>query len=116
MRLDPINALFPCITLAIVSPRRFIVIPLILICTAIAVAIAVAASHGKLHLAGYIGIAIAAFAAAMILGKISGLRGISGTVVGLALSMLFFFAISAVLGSIAALVFYRPPPESEKIK
>ena len=116
MRLNADNALFPCITLAIVSPRRLIVVPLILICIAIVIAIAVAASRGKLHMAGYIGIALAAFAAAMILGKISGIRGVSGTTIGLLLSVLFFFAISAVLGSIAGLVFYKPPPESEQTK
>jgi hypothetical protein len=116
MRLDANSALFPCATLAIVSPRRFIVIPLILICIAIVVAIAMAAHRGKLHMAGYIGIALAAFAAAMILGKISGIRGVSGTAIGLLLSVLFFFAISSVLGSIAALVFYKPPPEPEDNK
>jgi len=116
MRLYATNALFPCITLAIVSPRRLTVIPLILVCIAIVVAIAVAASRGKLHMAGYIGIALAAFCSAMILGKISGIRGVSGTIIGLLLSVLFFFAISAVLGSIAALLFYKPPPESEQTK
>jgi len=116
MGLYATNALFPCITLAIVSPRRFIVIPLILICIAIMVAIPVAASRGKLHMAGYIGVALAAFCSAMILGKISGIRGVSGTIIGLLLSVLFFLAISAVLGSIAALVFYKPPPESEQTK
>jgi hypothetical protein len=116
MRLYATKALFPCITLAIVSPRRLTVIPLILVCIAIVVAIAVAASRGKLHMAGYIGIALAAFCSAMILGKISGIRGVSGTTIGLLLSVLFFFAISAVLGSIAALVFYKPPPESEQTK
>jgi hypothetical protein len=85
-------------------------------CIAIVIAMAVAASRGKLHLAGYIGIAIAAFAAAMVLGKISGVRGVSGTTIGLFLSVLFFFAISAVLGSIAALIFYKPPPESAEAK
>ena len=116
MGLYATNALFPCMTLAIVSPRRFIVIPLILICIAIVVAIAAAASQGKLHMAGYIGVALAAFAAAMVFGKVSGVRGVSGTTIGLLLSVLFFFAISAVLGSIAALVFYKPPPESEEPK
>jgi hypothetical protein len=67
-------------------------------------------------MAGYIGIALAAFCSAMILGKISGIRGVSGTPIGLLLSVLFFFAISAVLGSIAALLFYKPPPESEQTK
>jgi hypothetical protein len=52
----------------------------------------------------------------MILGKISGIRGVSGTPTGLLLSVLFFFAISAVLGSIAGLVFYKPTPESEQTK
>jgi hypothetical protein len=112
MRLNADNALFPCITLAIVSPRRFIVIPLILICIAIVIAITLAASRGKLHMAGYVGVALAAFAAAMVFGKIAGIRGISGTAIGLLLSVLFFFAISAVLGSIAALVFYKPPPDA----
>jgi hypothetical protein len=116
MQLDATKALFPCITLTIVGPRRFIVIPLILICIAIVVAIAVAASRGKLHMAGYIGIAIAAFGAAMVLGKISGIRGVSGTTIGLFLSVLFFFAISTVVGSIAALVFYKPPPQPEDAK
>jgi hypothetical protein len=36
--------------------------------------------------------------------------------VGLLLSVVFFFAISAVLGSIAALVFYKPLRESEDTK
>jgi hypothetical protein len=103
-------------TLAIVSPKLFIVIPLILICIVIVVAIALAASRGKLHMAGYIGIALAAFVAAMILGKVSGLRAVSGTVVGLVLSVLFFLAIAAVLGSIAALLFYKPRPEPEETK
>jgi hypothetical protein len=103
-------------TLAIAGPKLFIVIPLILACIVIVVAIAVAASRGKLHMAGYIGIALAAFAAAMILGKVSGLRGVSGTVVGLVLSVMFFLSISGVLGSIAALVFYKPRPEPEKTK
>jgi hypothetical protein len=111
MRLNPGNALFPCITLAIVNPRRFIVVPLILICVAIVIAIALAASRGKLHMAGYSGAALTAFAAAMVFGKIAGIRGISGTAIGLLLAVLFFFAISAVLGSIAALVFYKPPPD-----
>jgi hypothetical protein len=116
MRLDATNALFPCITLAIVSSKPFIVIPLIVICIAIVVAIALAASRGKLHMAGYIGIALVAFAAAMVLGKISGIPGVSGTAIGLLLSVLFFFAISVVLGSIAALAFYKPPPEPEDTK
>jgi hypothetical protein len=67
-------------------------------------------------MAGYIGIALAAFCSAIILGKISGIRGVSGTPIGLLLSVLFFFAISTVLGSIAALAFYKHPPESEQTK
>ena len=109
MRLYANNALFPCITLAIVHPRRFIIIPLILICIAIVVAIAVAASRGKLHMAGYMGIAFLAFFAAIIAGKLSGANAVTGTAFGLILSLLFFVGIATVLGCIAALIFYRPP-------
>jgi len=111
MRLYATNALFPCITLAIVSPRRLIVIPLILVCVAIVVAIAVAASRGKLHMAGYIGVAFVAFAVAMIAGKLSGARHVSGTALGLILSLLFFFAMATAVGCVVALVFYRDPHE-----
>ena len=104
-------AIYPCMILAIGRPRPLLVVPLIFISLVILVAIPVAASRGKLHMAGYIGLALAAFAAAMIFGKLSGLHRITGTVFGLFLSMLFFSAIATVLGSLAALAFYKAPKD-----
>jgi hypothetical protein len=103
--------LYRCMTLAIAHRRLSIVVLLTVVSVAIVAAIPWAAARGKLHMAGYIGIAFAAFAAAMILGKISGIRGVSGTLAGLLLSFLFFFAIATVLGSLAALMFYKPPKD-----
>jgi hypothetical protein len=97
--------------LAIGRPRLLMIVPLAFLCLAILVVIPLAASRGILHLAGYIGIAIAAFAAAMVIGKLSGLHRINGTAIGLFLSVLFFFAIAASLGSLIALAAYRHPPD-----
>ena len=109
MRLDATNALFPCITLAIVSPRRYIVIPLILICIAIVIAIALAASRGKLHVPGYLGLAGLTFVVSIILGKLSGSRHIAGSPAGIFLSVVFFLLIATTLGSVIALFVYRRP-------
>ena len=111
MLLNTPFALYPCMILAIARPRLLIIAPLTFLCLAIVVAIPLAASSGKLHLAGYIGTAIAAFIAAMVVGKLSGLHRINGTAVGLFLSVLFFFGISAALGSLIALAIYRHPPD-----
>lgn len=111
MLLNTPFALYPCMILAIGRPRLLIIAPMALLCLAIILAIPMAASRGKLHLAGYIGSAIGAFAAAMMVGKLSGLHRINGTVIGLFLSVLFFFTISAALGSLIALAAYRHPPD-----
>lgn len=102
-------ATYPCMILAIGRPRLFLVVPLAFISLAILVAIPLAAYRGKLHLAGYIGLALFAFVTAIIFGKLSGLHRVTGTIFGLFLSVLFFSAIATVLGSLAALVFYKPP-------
>jgi hypothetical protein len=99
--------------LAINSPRPAVLVPLAAISLAIVVGIPTAAYRGKLHMAGYIGLALAAFAAAMVFGKLSGLHHVTGTVIGLFLSFLFFSAIATVLGSLAALAFYKAPKESD---
>jgi hypothetical protein len=111
MLLNAIFALYPCMILAIGRPRLLVIAPMGLLCLAILIATPLAASRGKLHLAGYIGIAIAAFVAAMVVGKLSGLHRINGTIIGLFLSVLFFLAISAALGSLIALAAYRHPPD-----
>lgn len=102
---------YSCMTLAIAGPKLAVVVPLALISLAIFVTIPVAAARGKLHLAGYIGIALAAFAAAMVFGKLSGAHRVNGTLVGLFLAFLFFCAISTALGSLVALLFYHAPQD-----
>jgi lysylphosphatidylglycerol synthetase-like protein (DUF2156 family) len=79
---------------------------------AIAVGISVCARRGKLHIPGYIGLAFLAFAVALILGKISGARAVTGTHFGLLLSILFFLLMAVAVSSIVALFFYRHPPQS----
>ena len=100
------------VILAVARPKLAIVVPLAFVCLAIIVAISVAAWRSKLHMAGYIGMAFAAFAVAMIAGKLSGARHVSGTALGLILSLLFFFAMATALGCVIALIFYRDPHES----
>ena len=97
--------------LAIGRLRLFLIIPLAFITFAILLAIPLAAYRGKLHLAGYIGLTLAAFAAAMIFGKLSGLHRVTGTILGLLLSVLFFSAIATAVGSLAALALYKPPKD-----
>jgi hypothetical protein len=109
MRLNADNALFSCITLAIVGPRRLIVFPLIFMCIVIVVAIALAAFRGKLHVPGYIGLAGLTFVVSIIVGKLAGFRHIAGTPVGIILSFIFYLLISAALGSVIALFVYRHP-------
>jgi hypothetical protein len=108
--LPPHPSPYPfCFATLFATPQPFIKIPLLLVCLGIVVAIAVAGSRGKLHMAGYMGIAFLAFFAALIAGKLSGAHAITGTSFGLILSLLFFVGIATALGCIAALLFYRPP-------
>ena len=107
-------ALSSCLILAVAPPKLVIIVPLLIVCLAIVVAIAVAASRGKFHMPGYIGLAFSSFAAAMVVGKILGAHTISGTAAGLLLSMLFFLSIATTLGSLVALLFYQPAPDRTK--
>ena len=77
----------------------------------ITVGISICARRGKLHIPGYIGLAFLAFAVALILGKISGARAVTGTQFGLFLSVLFFLLMAVAVSSILALFFYRHPPQ-----
>jgi len=89
-----------------------IVMPLAMASLAIIVAVPAAAARSKFHLPAYIGIAILSFAASVLLGEISGTRRISGSIVGVVLSIACFLSIAVMLGSILALFFYRDPPEA----
>ncbi len=84
-----------------------ILVVLALGCLAILVAIPLGARRGRLHLPGYVGIAILAFAASLLCGFASGYRSLVGTPVGIALSLLCFWSAAATVGSILALCFYR---------
>jgi hypothetical protein len=76
-------------------------------CLAIVAAFPWAARRGKLHVPGYVGIAVLAFTASIFCGFASGYRSFSGTPVGVALSLLCFWLAAATVGSILALCFYR---------
>ena len=85
---------------------------LILACAAVLLALPVAARRGMLHIPGYIGLAILAFIVALVFGRLAGAHKITGSPFGVFLSILFFLLISVSLGSLLALIFFRPPPES----
>ena len=81
-------------------------------CLVVALAVLFAASRGKLHVPGYVGLALASFAVALILGRASGAQSIRGTHTGALLSILFFLLVAVSIGSVLAIFFYREPPET----
>ena len=97
-------------SLALFGARLPIVMPLVAACLVIAGLIPLAAARGKLHVAGYVGIALLAFAASFIFGKLAGVKGIASSFVGPIFSIIFFLLIAVAAGSILALIFYRDPP------
>lgn len=97
------------IDLAAYGIRLSIVVPMILLCAGVMVLIPVAASKGKLHIPGYVGIAMLAFTSSLLLGRLAGLRGIAGRSIAMVLSVGFFVLLAAAVGSILALFIYRHP-------
>ena len=85
---------------------------LILASAAIAVGISFCARRGKLHIPGFIGLAFLAFAVALVLGRVSGVQGVTGTHFGLLLSVLFFLLMAVAVSSILAIFFSRHPPQT----
>jgi lysylphosphatidylglycerol synthetase-like protein (DUF2156 family) len=81
----------------------------ILLCLPFIFGIPIAAARRKLHIPGYVGIALASLIMGLLVGRVSGLRGVSGTRTGFSLSILFFLLIASTVGSIIALFFYRHP-------
>lgn len=81
-------------------------------CLLVALMVLFAASRGKLHVPGYVGLALASFAVALILGRASGAQSIRGTHTGAVLSILFFLLVAVAIGSVLAIFFYREPPET----
>jgi hypothetical protein len=89
--------------------RLPIVIPLLAACLAIVGLIPMAAARRKLHIPGYIGIALLAFALSLVFGKIAGLTRVAASAAGPILSIFSFLLIAVAIGSILALLFYRDP-------
>jgi hypothetical protein len=89
-----------------------VMVPLALGSLAVLIAIPWAAARSKLHIPGYVGLAFLAFAFALLLGRLAGARSITGTAVGVLLSVVFFLLIATAVGCVVALLFYRHPPES----
>jgi hypothetical protein len=81
-------------------------------CVFVVLAVLFAASRGKLHIPGYVGLALVSFAVAFICGRISGARSVRGTRSGEILSIVFFLLIAVAVGSVLAIFFYREPPEA----
>jgi hypothetical protein len=92
--------------------KSHIIAPLIAACAAIAIAIPYAATRSKLHMPGYIGIAILAFLVSLVFGELSGARRIAGSLAGVMLSIVCFLCVAVCIGAILALVVYRNPPET----
>jgi uncharacterized membrane protein len=99
-------------SLAALAPNLSVTVPLLLVCLGVLIAIPVGAARGKLHVPGYVGLAFLAFALGLVLGRISGMRSITGTIAGLGLSILCFLLMAIAVGSVLALFFYRHPPEA----
>ena len=87
-----------------------LVFPLAFACFSVIVVISLAAARGRFHIPGYVGLAFLALAIGLLFGWISGARGVTGTIAGISLSVLFFLLMATVAGCVLALFFYRHPP------
>jgi hypothetical protein len=97
---------------AIVQGARMeVVVPLMVGCVFLIAYIPWAASRGKYHVAGYGGMAIVGILCGLVLGRLSGARGINGTIVGRSLGSVFFMLMAVAVGCIVAVFCYRPPTE-----
>ena len=93
------------------ASRSPVVLVLVFVCVLIALAVPFAAARGRLHVPGYVGVALASFAVAFVLGRISGISGVRGTHSGQALSVAFFLLVAVAAGSVLAIFFYAEPPQ-----
>jgi len=107
VRMLPDYQLF--LSLVLAGLKLSLVLPLLLVCLALVVAIPSAARRGKLHVPGYMGLVFLTFLSGLLLGRITGIRAINGTLAGVFLSILFFLLIATAVGSALALFSYRNP-------
>ena len=110
----PIPQIFPASPerIAVIAANFRLVVPLSVACFAIIIVLPFAAARSRLHIPGYVGLAFLGFILGLVCGRISGVRGVSGTPTGFLLSLIFFFLISVAIGSVLALFVYRDPPEA----
>ena len=94
---------------AVFGAKLLIVVPLVVACLLIVGLLPMAAARGKLHVPGYVGIALFAFAVSLIFGKLAGFSRVASSLAGQIFSIIFFLLIAVVAGSILALFFYRDP-------
>ena len=98
--------------LASALPKPGLLALLMLVCFVVLLALPVAARKGALHIPGYIGLALFALVIALVFGRLAGVQKITGSPFGVLLSILFSLLISVSVGSVLAIIFFRPPPES----
>jgi hypothetical protein len=110
----PIPQIFPTSPecFAVIAANFRLVVPLSVACFAIIIVLPFAAARSRLHIPGYVGLAFLGFILGLVCGRISGVRGVSGTPTGVLLSLIFFLLIAVAIGSVLALFFFRDPPEA----
>jgi hypothetical protein len=89
-----------------------IVIILGIFCAAIAIVIPSMAYKGKLHVPGYVGLALLSFALAFVCGRILAARHMTGSTSGVSLAIVFYMLVAVTAGSFLGIFFYREPPET----
>ena len=89
-----------------------IITALALGCIAILIGMPVAAHKGKLHVPGYIGIALITFVGSFLFGLASGYSRIAGSPVAVVFALLCFWSAAAGVGSIVAIFFWRDEAEA----
>jgi hypothetical protein len=94
---------------AVIATNLPLVLPLTLASLLIVILIPRAAKRGSLHIPGYVGIAFLAVAFGFLAGRFAGMSSVSGSVLGVVLSIVFFLSMSVAAGSLLALFFYQPP-------
>ena len=90
------------------SVRPAILIPLAISCFVIALLGPIAAFRGMFHIPAYCGFALFFLVFGLVIGKLAGLQ-VRGSLSGVCLSIVFFLAMAAFLGSVLAIFFYHQP-------
>jgi hypothetical protein len=87
-----------------------LVIPLALSCLIIMIVLPISAARSRLHVPGWVGFALFSFVLSYTCARISGIHSYVGRPTGAFFSILCFLFLSAALGSVLALFFYKDPP------